>query len=248
MIKGCSNLIYISLLLFYPYISISQSRILITSDFPGGNIEVLSIDDDTIRLKTDNSSTEGDWFYWYFKASNINGRKISFKFEQENVFARYGPAYSINNDQTWKWYGEKRIKENTFTFTFNEEDSIAYFSVAFPYVEQNLMSFLSTLQNREDLIIDSLCTSPEGRTIQKITIKPVKKDPEHKVLITARHHACEMMASYVMEGIIESILNDKNCSPLRVNTEFIFIPFIDKDGVENGEQWKNLIPRDHNRD
>jgi hypothetical protein len=248
MIKGCSNLIYISLLLFYPYISISQSRILITSDFPGGNIELLGIEQDTVWLKTDNSFTEGEWFYWYFKASNINGRKISFKFEQENVFARYGPAYSINNDQTWKWYGEKRIKENTFTFTFNEEDSIAYFSMAFLYVEQNLMSFLSTLQNREDLIIDSLCTSPEGRTIQKITIKPVRHDAEHKVLITARHHACEIMASYVMEGIIESILNDKNCSPLRVNTEFIFIPFIDKDGVENGEQGKNRIPRDHNRD
>ena len=195
MIKGCSNLIYISLLLFYPYISISQSRILITSDFPGGNIEVLSIDDDTIRLKTDNSFTEGEWFYWYFRVSNMAGRKITFKFEQENVFARYGPAYSINNDQTWKWYGEKRIKENTFTFTFNEEDSIAYFSVACPYVEQNLMCVLSTVRNRVGLVVDSFCTSPEGCTSRRVGIRPVRRVPGRKVVITARALACEMWAS-----------------------------------------------------
>jgi hypothetical protein len=57
-----------------------------------------------------------------------------------------------------------------------------------------------------------------------------------------------MMANYVMEGIIESILNDRNCEDLRQHVEFMFIPFMDKDGVENGEQGKNRIPRDHNRD
>ena len=225
-----------------------QNDILITSDFPGGNIELLSIENDTVRLNPDNSFTEGEWFYWYFKASNIPGRRITFKFEQENVLARYGPGYSLNNDHSWKWFGEYRIKDNSFTFLFSETDSIIYLSTAFPYVENNFNQFISKLRNQNILSIDTLCISPEGRRIEKVIIPSSSGDSKHKILITARHHACEMMANYVLEGIIETILNDSNCKHLRDDAEFMIIPFMDKDGVENGDQGKNRIPRDHNRD
>ena len=248
MIESFYKGVLIILISSIPGSIFGQNGIKVSSDFPGGNIDLLGIEADTVWLKTDNSFTEGEWFYWYFKVSNIAGQRITFKFEQENVFARYGPGYSINNDQTWKWYGENRVHENAFTFSFADTDTTAYFSVAFPYLEQNLLSFLSTLKNSDKLIIDTLCISPEGRAIEKIIIKPVQGNPEYKVLITARHHACEMMANYAMEGIISSILNDNNCRLLLENVEFMLIPFMDKDGVENGEQGKNRIPRDHNRD
>lgn len=35
---------------------------------------------------------------------------------------------------------------------------------------------------------------------------------------------------------------------LRENADFVVIPFMDKDGVEEGDQGKNRRPRDHNRD
>ncbi|WP_372947277.1 M14 family zinc carboxypeptidase [Mariniphaga sp.] len=225
-----------------------QNDIQISSDFPGGNIVFNKISVDTVWLKPDLSFTKGDWFYWYFKISGISGKNIIFKFDQNNVFAKYGPAYSINNDFTWKWYGENRIANNSFSFSFSEQDTIAFFSVAFPYTEKNLNDFLGNLKNKKLLKSDTLCFSPENRVIEKIIIPSLNAEPKHKVLITARHHACEMMANYVLEGIIESILNDVNLTSLRNQVEFMIIPFIDKDGVENGEQGKNRIPRDHNRD
>jgi acetyl esterase/lipase len=57
-----------------------------------------------------------------------------------------------------------------------------------------------------------------------------------------------MMANYVLEGIIESLLNEVELAYLRDQVEFLIVPFVDKDGVENGEQGKNRMPRDHNRD
>lgn len=238
-------LIIVFLPIFYAN---GQNAIKITSDFHGGNIVVNKISGDSVWLAPDLSFTNGEWFYWYFKISDISGKTITFKFDQNNVFAKYGPAYSLNNDNTWKWFGENRITNNSFSFSFSEQDTIAFFSMAFPYTEKNLNEFLGNLKNKELLKMDTLCFSLENRVIEKITIPSLNAEPSYKVLITARHHACEMMASYVLEGIIKSLLNDKNLQSLREDTEFLIIPFMDKDGVENGEQGKNRIPRDHNRD
>ena len=196
-----------------------QNTIKITSDFPGGNIVVNKISADTVWLKPDLSFTKGDWFYWYFKISGISGKKITFKFDQNNVFAKYGPAYSLNNDFTWKWYGENRIANNSFSFSFSEQDTIAFFSMAFPYTEKNLKEFLGNLKNKELLQLDTLCLSPENRVIEKISIPSLNEESKHKVLITARHHACEMMANYVLEGILKSLLKDKNLQLLREDTD-----------------------------
>jgi hypothetical protein len=58
-----------------------------------------------------------------------------------------------------------------------------------------------------------------------------------------------MMASYVLEGIIAEVLADSEEGRwLRNNVEFFIVPLVDKDGVEDGDQGKNRMPRDHNRD
>jgi len=239
---------FISVLILVFHSSLAQDHIQITSDFPGGNIIVDKIENETVWLRPDLSLTNGEWFYWYFKASNIKGKTITFKIDQENVFTKYGPSYSINNDHTWKWYGENRIVDNSFKYTFSQTDSIAYFAVAFPYTEHNLKGFISDLVDNDLVGMNTLCISPEGRIIERINIISKSAQPKYKVLLTARHHACEMMANYVLEGIIDAVINDKNLSFLRDSVEFLIIPFMDKDGVENGEQGKNRIPRDHNRD
>jgi len=240
--------ILIIIFLFFISPLYGQNKIKVSSDFPGGNIVVNKVSGDTLWVKPDLSFTSGKWFYWYFKVSGVSNKTVTFKFDQKNVFAKYGPAYSINNDENWKWYGENRIKNNSFSFAFSEQDTVGFFSVAFPYTEKNLDQFLEDLPHRELLIIDTLCFSPENREVEKIIIPSLNKEPKYKVLITARHHACEMMASYVLEGIIKSILNDRDLQLLREDVEFMIVPFVDKDGVENGEQGKNRIPRDHNRD
>src|SRR5690606_39938501 len=66
-----------------------------------------------------------------FRRVLFRSRQVTFKFEQNDVFAKYGPAYSINNDANWKWYGENRVVNNCFTFSFSPRDTIAGFSVAF---------------------------------------------------------------------------------------------------------------------
>jgi hypothetical protein len=73
--------------------------------------------------------------------------------------------------------------------------------------------------------------------------------PKHRILLTARHHACESMASYTLEGVLSAIVAEEEDGKwFRENVEVIVIPFMDKDGVEEGDQGKYRRPRDHNRD
>jgi hypothetical protein len=56
------------------------------------------------------------------------------------------------------------------------------------------------------------------------------------------------MASFALEGLIHSVLTDEDLAWSREEVEFFIVPFVDKDGVEDGDQGKSRTPRDHNRD
>lgn len=238
---------FIALIFLNETVSGQQATLRVTGDFPGGNILVDKIEGDTVWLRQDLRDTEGYWFYWNFSVSGVSGRTIHFQFKDKPVFTKYGPAYSINNDISWKWLGEASYTATSFTYSFAEKDTMAFFSMGIPYTQRNLREFISSVSNKERLQLDTLCYSEKGRAVERIVIKPNRK-ARYKVLMVARNHACEAMANYEMEGIIDGILNEVNLQYLRDNIEFMIVPFMDKDGVEDGDQGKNRRPRDHNRD
>jgi len=85
--------------------------------------------------------------------------------------------------------------------------------------------------------------------VELLRLGRLNGDPQHCVLLTCRHHACEMTASFSLEGIMDAVLADTSEGRwLREHVEFFVVPFMDKDGVEAGDQGKNRKPHDHNRD
>lgn len=227
----------------------SQSQLKIGNDFPGGNIKIERVTNDTVFLQPDLRDTEGDWFYWYFSVKGGAEKNVVFKFDRPTRLAAFGPAVSTDEGLTWKWlYNEPSVSDH-FVYSFPPIETEIRFSMGMPYTERNLKVFLEAHQS-PFMHIDTLCITPKGRSVERIWIGNTGIEaPKYKVLLTARHHAYEMMASYKLEGIIEALLsNDKNMGWLRENVEFMIIPFMDKDGVEDGDQGKNRTPRDHNRD
>jgi len=118
-----------------------------------------------------------------------------------------------------------------------------------PYLQRNLEAFLARHAGNPHLDVGVLCTTEGGRRAEMLRAGKLDGDPAHRVLLTARHHCCEMMASYAQEGIVEFVLVDPEIGGwFRDHVEFLVIPFMDKDGVEDGDQGKNRRPYDHNRD
>ncbi|MBQ6011409.1 MAG: hypothetical protein IJL17_22960, partial [Kiritimatiellae bacterium] len=50
-----------------------------------------------------------------------------------------------------------------------------------------------------------------------------------------------------VEKIDEVLSGSKEGEWIRDNADCVFVPFMDKDGVENGDQGKHRAPHDHNR-
>ncbi len=204
---------------------------IIHNNFTGGNISVKEINGDTVVLKNELRDTEGTWFYWAFCVEGAEGRTITFQMEPTRL-GYWGPAVSYDLAE-WRWLDS--IDGDSFTYSFAENESKVYFAHNMLYHPNRF----EELCKKHDLEISTLCTSRKGRIVPCLHIGNGK----NSIIITARHHACESTGNYVLEGIIEEISR----SPIE-NSTLLIVPFVDYDGVVDGDQGKNRIPHDHNRD
>ena len=221
--------------------------------YPGGNIVVERVDGETVYLRQDMRDTKGWWFYWNFRVRGAAGRTVTFRFTNRNPIGVRGPAVSTDGGKTWAWLGKQTVKANSkgasFRYTFPPGAKAVRFCFTVPYQNADLQRFLKRHEKSKRLVVRELCKTRKGRTVERLHVGKVVGDPACRVLLTARHHCCETMASYVMEGALAAMLADTNDGRwFARNVEVMAVPFMDTDGVEHGDQGKNRKPRDHNRD
>ncbi|MFZ4723896.1 MAG: cellulase family glycosylhydrolase [Paludibacter sp.] len=213
-------------------------------DFPSGNVKVTNVSGNTFTIEPDLRGETTDWFYWHFAICGAKGKTLTFNLPTAAVKPNMqylpvkGPLVSFDAGNTWSYINSSGTWDRTFSYTFTTNAEVR-FSNGMPYTQKNYDVFIAPYRTNPYLHLDTLVMSEGGRAVDRIIIKPVTGTPKFKVLITARHHAQEMMASYEIEGIIPTILND---TWLRDNVEFCIIPFVDKDGVEDGNQSKIRVP------
>jgi hypothetical protein len=229
-----------------------------SSNFPGGNALVTKTTNNTFHIDPDLRGGL-NWFYWYFEAQSNQPEEATFIFSPTNVGVR-GPAISRDSGKTWQWMGVDKVEslppaqaggkvtQAKFTYKFAKAGEKVRFSVGIPYVQSHFEDFLAKHPKNPYLTRSVLTKSKKGRNVELVQIGtpgPNKKP----LLLTARHHACEALASYALEGFMEEALSDSYAGKLfRQNYVLYAVPFTDKDGVEDGDQGKNRPPHDHNRD
>jgi len=226
-----------------------MNPLIIDADIPAGNILLEGIEGDEVRLRVDPRDTEGFWFYWCFRVRGAGGRRLRFRFADGPAFSIRGPARSLDRGQTWQWLGAEAAGEWFFDYVFAPEEDEVWFSMGMPYTARDLQRFVASHADSPHLLRDELCRSRGGRPVERLWAGRVDGEPAHRVVFTARHHCCEMMASYVLEGLLEAVLADDQVGAwYRGHVEVLALPFMDADGVEAGDQGKNRRPHDHNRD
>jgi len=203
----------------------------IHSNFLGGNITVTKQNKQEVYLENQLRDSSVDWFYWAFCVEGAEGKEITFNFQNDKL-GYFGPAVS-HDLKEWNWLncGD----ESSFTYRFGENESKVYFAHSLLYHPERF----STLCERLGLEEKELCKSRAGRSVPCLKLGEGKTS----IILTARHHACESTGNYVIEGILEEI----SSSPIP-DSRILIVPFVDYDGVVEGDQGKCRSPHDHNRD
>jgi hypothetical protein len=220
----------------------------LSAAFPGGNILCDRLAGDHVYLRQDLRDTEGWWFWWHFRVRGAAGRTLTFHFTDKDVIGTRGPALSRDGGLSWSWLGRDSAAEFSYTFPAAANDDVR-FAFAIPYLEADLRRFLAGHAGSPHLRMATLCQTAQGRAVESLQVGRLDGEAPCRMLFTARHHACESIANFEIEGIVAALLaDDETGAWYRRNVEALIIPFVDKDGVEDGDQGKNRRPRDHNRD
>ena len=203
----------------------------IHADFIGGNIFVKEQAENEVWLENELRDTTRDWFYWAFCVEGAAGQTVTFHF-QNNRLGYFGPAVS-HDLENWHWLNS--VDGENFTYTFGEDENKVYFAHNMLYHPKRFFAFAE----KQGLAVEELCKGRKGSSVPCVTFGSGKK----QVILTARHHACEATGNYVLEGVLEELLKD----PVP-DTTVLCVPFVDYDGVVEGDQGKDRAPHDHNRD
>lgn len=217
---------------------------------PAGNILLDAVDGTTCSVRPDLRDTAIDWFYWCLRVRLERPVPFRISFDPHHPIGVLGPAISRDQGWTWTWLGRGCVSENAFTYTPHANERELWFSFGMPYTRRNLDRFLQAHVSPPFLQTGVLCQSRRGRPVPWVRIGSEAGAAAQRVLVTARHHACEMMASHELEGMMHAFLTSRAAWAERWRQEvsLLVIPFMDYDGVEDGDQGKARVPRDHNRD
>lgn len=230
------------------------AQINVQTDFPGGNIIVDSIVKNELYLKPDQKGRDTmkePWFYWNFKATSLQGGNTHFVFNHENPLTRKGPAISTDSGKTWEWLFADSIADTNHFFYHLPANKEVWFSMSIPYTSNDFKDFLSNIDPKLGPYykLDTALILKSGRALETLKINFNCPSPEYTVLLFSRHHACESSASFVVDGMVQKALEySKQNEFVKNHVRFVVFPFMDLDGVENGEQGKDRVPHDHNRD
>ena len=163
---------------------------LIHKNFTGGNIRVVKQTQTDVWLENELRDTAVDWFYWAFCVENAGEGTVTFHFQKDRL-GWFGPAVS-HDLKTWKWLGESG--DNEFSYTFQTGENKVYFAHHFLYHPERFFAFA----NAKGVQVETLCKSKKGRDVPCLRLGA----GERKIVLTARHHACESTGSYVLEGVL----------------------------------------------
>ena len=217
----------------------------ITSDFAGGNCRLISVensnDKTVVNLEQELRDTPNWWFYWCFCVEDAPEGEVIFVFNNGDVVCPHGPTTSTDGIH-WQWCEDAFVSHTRFKYTFSKNDNKRYFAFSIPYLVADFERFYDSIRNDTAVVRSVLTQSEKGRELPLLTIGQGQKD----ILLTARHHCCESTASYALEGAVNSILGEHR--DILNEYRFHILPFVDIDGVEQGDQGKDRAPHDHNRD
>ncbi|NKF50645.1 carboxypeptidase family protein [Shewanella sp. WXL01] len=226
----------------------------ISANFDGGNIEVVSIDkadDIQLNIRPDVGNEFYQWFNFRFEGevgqnytlNILNAGSASYPKGWEDYQAV--ASYDRNH-----WFRLPTSYENGKLTIHVDLDceaiQIAYFA---PYSYERHLDLISEVQLHPSVSLEHLGLTLDGRDMTLLKVgdgDPAKKN----IWITARQHPGETMAEWLVEGLLNQLLDSDNATAktLLDKANFYIVPNMNPDGSVRGHLRTNAVGTNLNRE
>ncbi|XP_025832353.1 cytosolic carboxypeptidase 1-like [Agrilus planipennis] len=203
----------------------------------------------------------------------INFKRINSQFNHGMQPVMFSVKDFLRKRYGWKrtgkniiYYGNNfRSKTNTkqyrtlsFCITFSNSKDTCFIAYHYPYTYTRLLTniYLNYQKLAEDSIyvrVDKLCNTIKSNEVPLITItgksstKELQKRPI--VFITGRVHPGESNSSWIIQGLLDFLLNEHDEKAAQARNSYIFkiIPMLNPEGVILGQSRNGITGEDLNR-
>lgn len=257
------DLITMILLLGLVTSSTAWAELRVTSDFEGGNAEVVKIEQQSLTVRIMPAIREGrGWPCWW--SLQLDGVEIgqTVTLEVQAQTAPYAPGKRLANS----WSQPKHAAVSTDNVHWKPsakgtvtEDKVAVYKIPMtassvwvawgpPFTPRHAEAFVTDMAARvRGAHKFELARTRGDRSVWGLRLGAV--DAPRQVWVNARQHAWEAGGSWVGRGLMEWLVSDAEAAQkFRDTTCLHFIPIMDVDNVAVGAGGKDAHPRDHNRD
>lgn len=225
----------------------------IGSAFDSGNIEVVDASNPSqvkLRIRRDAGEDHFQWFH--FRITGAKGQALGLVIENagEASYPKGWEGYSacISSDRE-RWGRIPTEYDGTalrIAFT-PDADSVwlAYFA---PYAHERHLDLVSRSLVHPEVAYERLGATVDGRDLDLLRVGP--EGAARNFWIIARQHPGESMAEWLVEGLIERLLDDADPvgRALRGHATFYVVPSMNPDGAARGHLRNNAAGANLNRE
>ena len=229
-----------------------SSDIIIDAAFDSGNIEVVSVEGATakLRIPRDRKSDFAQWFH--FRVSGTAGRECVLIFEdlKDTAYPDGWPGYRACVSEDRDYWGRADTsydaETGTMTVRYTPASDIVYFAYFAPYSMERHNDVIAEAAGAEGVSYRRLGETFDGRAIDCLEMGSGDK----QVWIYGRQHPGESQAEWWMEGALE-VLTDPSDTVgriLRQKCSLHVVPNCNPDGSFRGHLRTNAEGVNLNRE
>lgn len=225
----------------------------ISHTFDAGSIEVVSLDDPRnirLRLRKDNAASFAQWFY--FRVSEAAGQPLRMVFENAHEAAypdwegyRCMASYDRKN---WFRIASTRYENGQLIVEHTPERAMIYYAYFEPYSHERHLDLMARAEASPFAFVTRLGSTVQGRDLDMIMVG--RPSPQRvPVWVIARQHPGETMAEWLVEGMLDRLLDpaDPISRRIREYAVLYLVPNMNPDGSVLGNLRTNAAGVNLNR-
>ncbi len=219
---------------------------IVIDDFESGSIgDVIKVSNIEweLSLADDNNNPDlpDSWRnWWYVKMENITTDSvIQITLNNRGWPYYYIPVYSYDQEE-WLRFSEDEVgqgEENELVINKRFLNTNVWIARFYPYTFTMLETYINSLDNGSNIIIETPGYSQNGKPIYliKLTDSDYPALNKKRVFMHARTHPAETPSSFLIEGMVNYLLeSSQESSEILSKFEFYIFPMQNVDGVNVG--------------